>query len=72
MNNLEREIIDTLTNSRESQSDFRAIMKLIENDGAQIAFNKWLRNEIVKRGRDGWWKPMCLFRSLVHDKNINS
>lgn len=64
MNNLKRVIIATIiTETPETENDFRAIMRLIENDGEQLAFSKWLMNEIDKKGKNGWWRPMCLFRS---------
>ncbi len=63
MTNIEEAIKSTITDTRESRSDFVAIMKLIRNSGEQDAFNNWLLEQIVKKGKNGWWKPMCLFRS---------
>lgn len=63
MTSIEKAIRSTITDTRESQSDFVAIMKLVWNSGEQDAFNNWLFEQIVKKGKNGWWKPMCLFRS---------
>lgn len=70
MTNLEKAIKSTITDTRESKSDFVAIMKLVRNGREQSAFNKWLLEQINKKGKNGWWKPMCLFRSYNLQREV--
>lgn len=60
---LEKEILKYDTGSNQFKSDFTAFSYLIANGGEQPLFNEWLLNELKTNKRQGWFKPMCLFRS---------
>jgi len=54
----------TITNwTKEDESDLRAVTRLVENGGVQDAFTEWMIKNIEVSKKDGWWNPMCLFRT---------
>lgn len=64
INELEKAITATITNwTDEMKRDFKSAIDLSQIGGEQNAFTQWMIKNIENHGKNGWWKPMCLFRS---------
>jgi len=64
LHDLQEKIEATITNwSSEMKRDLKAAMALAQIGGEQPAFTDWLIDKTIEKQKDGWWKPMCLFRS---------